>query len=249
MIDAPDRIARLRHPILRLEVLAPDGHRSAEHRVFCKYRRRSVPLDECRACAHRDAISDAPSPAVTCTIRVRGPAAPPDELGVRTPVGSVLLAGAIVLERGTTVRDALRVLCAEDRRSVPIVGADRVVIGIVYEAALAPGRAAERPDADVARLMSVTLTIHESLPVRRALHVLAAAHLREAAVVDDANVPLGVFRDVDGLRWLRRPDDERRATRNVCADAQPPASRSAAERQPDAAQARTAPVARPVQKR
>ncbi len=50
--------------------------------------------------------------------------------------------------------------------------------------------------------MSGSLAIHEAVPVRRALEVLAAAHLREATVIDDEGVPLGIFRDVDGLRWI-----------------------------------------------
>lgn len=52
--------------------------------------------------------------------------------------------------------------------------------------------------------MPSPLALHESTPVRRALRLLASAHLREAAVVDDGGHPLGVFRDVDGLRYLTR---------------------------------------------
>jgi CBS domain-containing protein len=57
---------------------------------------------------------------------------------------------------------------------------------------------------DVTTVMSHAVAIHESTPVRRALLFLASAHLRQAAVVDSDGVPLGVFRDVDGLRWLAR---------------------------------------------
>ena len=50
--------------------------------------------------------------------------------------------------------------------------------------------------------MSTAVAIHERTPVRVALKLLAASHLREATVVSDHGVPIGVFRDVDGLRWL-----------------------------------------------
>jgi hypothetical protein len=48
--------------------------------------------------------------------------------------------------------------------------------------------------------MSSVLAIHEGVSVRRALRLLASAHAREATVVNDDGVPVGVFRDVDGLR-------------------------------------------------
>ena len=52
-------------------------------------------------------------------------------------------------------------------------------------------------------MMSV-IAIDERTPVRAALRLLAARHLREATVISREGVPIGVFTDVDGLRWVAR---------------------------------------------
>jgi CBS domain-containing protein len=207
--DLRRKVARVSHPILRLEVIRPDGTRSSEHRVFCRYQERSVRVGTCCACTHCDEIASAPRPAVHCTIAVGERAGGRDRLGMKTPVGVALALGAVAIDPQTTVREALRVLRAEDRRSVAIVDESHVVVGVLHEATFAsrsglPGEL----EAAVVHVMSGTLAIHELIPVRRALELLAAAHLREGTVVDDQGVPLGVFRDVDGLRWLASARDE-----------------------------------------
>jgi len=50
--------------------------------------------------------------------------------------------------------------------------------------------------------MSTAIAVHERTPVRVALRMLAAHHLREATVISDEGTPIGLFRDVDGLRWI-----------------------------------------------
>jgi CBS domain-containing protein len=195
-------MTQVSHPILRLEVLRPDGTRTSEYRVFCRYQRRSVVAGTCCACAHCDAITNEPEPAVVCSI----PAPPPEELelasdptGERTEVGAILRSGMVALDPAASIGDALAVLRSEDRRSVAVVDATRALVGVVHEVTFVrPGKPAE----DVAAAMSSALALHESTPVRRALRLLASSHLREATVTDGDGVPLGVFRDVDGLRWL-----------------------------------------------
>lgn len=199
-------VTQVSHPILRLEVIHPAGARSTEHRVFCRYQQRSVAVETCCGCAHCDSIVAEPAPAVNCSIAMPEASLAPDPLGRRTAVGEVLTHGAVALDPLATIRDALLLLRAEDRRSIAIVDASNVVIGVIHEATFAsnPRRDARAPRADqgVLRLMSGSLAIHEAVPVRRALELLAAAHLREATVIDDEGVPLGIFRDVDGLRWI-----------------------------------------------
>lgn len=206
MTDVKRRIAHVSHPILRLEVVGPDGVRTSEHRVFCHYQQRSVPVGVCCACAHCDEVASLPSPSVDCTILVEESDCTPDPLGLRTAVGVVLAKGTVAIDPGTTVHEALSVLHSEDRRSIAVVDGKRSIVGVVHEAAFASTRAGsrpiERPNEQVVHMMSGSLAIHERVPVRKALELLAAAHLREATVVDDNGVPLGVFRDVDGLRWL-----------------------------------------------
>lgn len=194
------------HRILRLEVIRPGGVRSSEHRVFCRYKRRSVTVETCSACVRCDSIVATPVPAVNCTIPAIDDDRGPDPLGEHTAVGQILVEGVVALEPSTTIGDALRLLRSEDRRSFAIVDESRAMIGVIHEAAFVTktqGRPSHRSnDETLAKLMSGTVKIHEAVPVRRALELLAAAHLREATVVDADGVPLGLFRDVDGLRWI-----------------------------------------------
>lgn len=154
------RAARVRQPLLRLELVRPDGTRATQHRVFCRHQGRSLAVEACCACVHCESVGGA-IPSVTCSIPVAA-----DELDDvdRAAVGALLREGAVA--------------------SVDDHGA---IVGVADEAG---------------SVVSSALALHESTPVRRALRLLASAHLRAATVVDDAGLPLGVFRDVDGLRVL-----------------------------------------------
>jgi len=211
MTSTNHKPTRVSHPVLRLEVVHPNGMRSAEHRVFCRYQQRSVAVDACCVCAHCDSIVAEPTPAVNCTIAMPETSLVPDPLGLRTAVGAILARGAVALDPSATIREALALLRAEDKRSVAIVDAAHVVIGVIHEGAFSTnanaGLSPPRSEDGIAHLMSGTLAIHEAVPVRRALEFLALAHLREATVIDDKGVPLGVFRDVDGLRWIASARD------------------------------------------
>lgn len=192
---------RVRHPILRLEVVDGEGRRSYGYRVFCRLQQRSIAVGVCAACVHCDEIAATPSPSVNCTVDLEESKARPDPNGVATAVGSVLQEGPIVLVTDASVRDAIDQFHASGRHAIGVVASDKTMVGVVHEAALA-ARGFVVKQATVRQLMSASLSIHESVPLRRALEILAGAHLREAIVVDDAGVPLGVFRDLDGLRWL-----------------------------------------------
>jgi CBS domain-containing protein len=186
-------MSRVSHPLLRLEVLRPDGTRTTEHRVFCRYQRRSVPAGSCCACVHCEAITTEPEPAIVCSI--------PLEPGNETEVGVLLHGDTVAVDPGASIREALAVLRGTERRSVAVVDEQRVLVGVVHEVTFVrPGK----PMEDVAAAMSSALALHESTSVDRALRLLASAHLREAIVVDGAGVPLGTFRDVDGLHWMAR---------------------------------------------
>jgi CBS domain-containing protein len=154
---------------------------------------------------HCDRIATEPTPSVDCTIPTTEAIATIDPSGERTPVATLLAAGTIAIDPSAMLRDALSALRSTDRRSIAVVDSTHALVGVVHEAVFIPAR--ERmtslsPTEDVTHAMSSALAIHESVSVRRALRLLASAHLREATVVDDARVPLGVFRDVDGLRFV-----------------------------------------------
>lgn len=192
---------RVSHPVLRLDVLRPDGTRSSDLRVFCRYQRRSVPAGFCCACPHCDDVTEGPSPAIVCSIPLMPGDLAADPMGERTEVGAVLREGTVALDPCASIGEALAVLRAQNRRSVAVVDGARSLVGVVHEVTFVRP---ENPSEHVASAMSSALALHESMPVRRALRLLASAHLREATVTDDEGVPLGVFRDVDGLSWLAR---------------------------------------------
>jgi CBS domain-containing protein len=208
-MGTPRRLSRVSHPILRLEVLAKDGTRSARQRVFCRLQRASVPVEECAGCRHCDAIRATPTPSVDCTIPITSGWLAPDQRGNLTEVGTLLSGGATVLEQSASLRDALRLLHDDDRRSIAVVDGERRLLGIVHEMALVrlrPDKALlrESTDHELTCAMSTAMAIHEATPVRVALHLLARNHLREATVVSSDGKPIGLFRDVDGLQWVAR---------------------------------------------
>lgn len=203
-MDARPR-RRVSHPILHLEVLAPDGSRAAEQHVFCRLRRESVEVAECSGCNHCDAIKDGPAPSVDCTFALPIHELTPDPRGDRTEVGTLLRSGAVVVSTSTSLRDAMELLRAHDFRSVNVVGGDHILVGVLHDRILSE-RCVRLGAAglDVTVAMSSPFAIQESTPVRPALRFLASAHLREAAVVTSKGVPLGVFTDIVGLRWIAR---------------------------------------------
>lgn len=192
---------RVRHPILRLEVLAADGTTTAEHRVFCRDQRASVTVEHCCACVHCDAVTDGPSPSVDCVIPLCPLGHADDPSGESVEVASLLCRGTIVLSQSAGLSQALRLLREADRRSVAIVDEDHVLVGLVHETGFRRGMISGSI-IPVSATMSTAIAVHERTPVRVALRLLAANHLREATVVSNGGVPLGVFRDVDGLRWI-----------------------------------------------
>lgn len=188
---------RVSHPILRLEVLHADGTRRSAHRVFCKHQHRVIPIGVCCGCVHCASIDTEPVPAVHCVVEAKTEAPPSDPLGHRTPVGAVLHVSAYAVMPDTSVRDTFATLRGQDRRSLPVVDAGDNLLGIVDEM-----RCREVFGKTAASVMSSKLSLDALTPVRRALELMAAAHLREITVLDGEGRPLGMLRDVDALRWL-----------------------------------------------
>lgn len=201
--------SRVSHPILRLDVLAPDGTRTSEHRVFCRLQRQSIEVNVCCECVHCDAVTDGHSPSVDCSIPVRPIAPADDPSGESVEVGTLLSGEMVVLSESAPVGRALGLLREVDRRSVAVVDENSVLVGLVHEAGFM-GRLGSPRRGVVSAAMSSALAVHERTPVRVALKLLAASHLREATVVSREGVPLGVFRDVDGLRWIAGARDAAR---------------------------------------
>ncbi len=196
------RSSRVSHPVLHLDVLSGGGARAAEERVFCRLRRESIDVEYCRHCIRCDAIQAGLS--VDCTVSLPTEHFSPDPQGNRTEIGALLRGGLAVVETSANLGEALGLLRAEDLRSVAVVGGDHILVGVLHEVDLSERCARRGASSNVASEMSSPLALHESTPIRPALRFLASAHLRQAAVVTSGGVPLGLFRDVDGLSWIAR---------------------------------------------
>lgn len=192
----------MRHPILHLEVLAADGTLGSDHVVFCRLQEQSVRVEECCRCARCDSIEDGPAPSVTCTLPNEPLEPGQDPGGERIEVGTVLSQGTVVVAETVPIRRALELLRDSDRRSVPIVDTRHVMVGLVHEACFVGRQSAGAQEGSVRASMSSPIAVDECTPVRTALKLLVANHLREATVVSRARVPIGIFRDIDGLRWI-----------------------------------------------
>src|SRR5262249_11906009 len=113
-------------------------------------------------------------------------------------VGQVLGSGTLAVDQDSSVEDALRLLYASGRQELPVVDASsHVVIGVARERELGANRSFA-----LAFATSSPLVVRESSSIDEALRLLASAHLREVTVVGEDGVPIGVFRDVEGLRAL-----------------------------------------------
>ncbi len=199
---------RVKHPILRLEVIGADGSRSSDHRVYCRHRRTAVSVESCCGCVHCDEITGGDEPSVRCSIPSHPLDHQDDPAGERVDVGALLRVGPVVVRQSAPLGAALDLIAYDSRHSVAVVDDTNALVGIIHEADLAahPGRWAHAETAsDV--MSGRHVTVDERTPVRVALRVLAAHHLREVTVITSEGVPLGVFRDVDGLRWIADFDD------------------------------------------
>ena len=192
-----------KHPILRLQVLQGDGRERAEHRVFCRLQRRSVEVEECCSCIHCDEIADGPAPSVNCTLPVAADEPGSDPTGEQTEIGTLLCTGTVVLAEHAPLRDAFALMRTEGRHFVPVVDERSALVGVVHETGFI-GRRVNTKDVPLAAAMSSAIALHERTPVRVALRYLAANHLREATVVSEDGVPIGTFRDSDGLHWIHQ---------------------------------------------
>ncbi len=123
-------------------------------------------------------------------------------------MGTLLRVGTGALRESATLSQALSMLHADDRRSVAVVDESSALVGIVHEAGFV-GLRGPFHTMQVGASMSTPIAVHERTPVRVALRFLAATHLREVMVVSKDGIPLGVFKDVEGLRWIAGTRDRR----------------------------------------
>ncbi len=142
-----------------------------------------------------------------------GAAAAPESLA-ELPVDELMTAEPVTLPSDATVADAARVLAETGARHVPVVDANRKLVGVVSERDLVghlradvmawPDAAVERLDEPVSSLMTPEPTaLYSGTRVRDAYAAFAEERLAAVPVVDDAGRLLGILSYVDVLRWLK----------------------------------------------
>ena len=82
------------------------------------------------------------------------------------------------------------------------------MVGMVHEMSLPRAPSSRLADGNVTAAMAAAVAVHETIPIRAALRLLASTHSREAIVVSSEGKPLGVFRDIDGMRWIAQAREE-----------------------------------------
>lgn len=153
---------RIKHPILRLDVVGVDGTLVSEHVVFCQQQRQTVHVEECCACVHCDAIAEGEPPTVDCSTAAPPAELPPDRDGESTAVGSMLCRGTVVVAQSVSLIRALALVHDDDRRSLAIVDDAHVMVGVVHDGAA--GRSRQPHAASVGAAMTAVIAIDERTP-------------------------------------------------------------------------------------
>lgn len=199
------RPSHVSHPILRLELLSNGGAHTLSERVFCRQRGQSWLVADCVDCERCEGIRRGAVECVDCDVSLPAAQSAPDTRGEHTEVGALLSTGVAVVDQSASMDEALALMNASGRQSLAVVDEDQRLVGILHELTFVPAPvdgARRREEESVACAMSSAVVVEETMPVRAALHLLASSHLREAIVVTPEGKPLGVFRDLEGLRWL-----------------------------------------------
>lgn len=192
------------HSILRTEILTGDARTEpVSLRVFCKRRGRSLPIAECMGCArlaHARLTSDARLTAIECD----------DTSGVNTPndaasepVGALLKGTVVCVAEDATLSEVVEDMVNLGLEDAPVIDAEGRYYGVIRESGLV-GMAKD----DVARDALIrAAAVSENDTVYDAVVHMARTHQREIPVLSAEGVVIGVLRDVDAIRWLKRARD------------------------------------------
>jgi CBS domain-containing protein len=136
-------------------------------------------------------------------------------------VKEVMTRWPVVVEPGTTAREALRLLDEHTIAAMPVVDAQERVVGVVSDADLVRDAVAGGPRAPAAspptvprqrsrtvgELMSRPVTVDGDADVSEAVALMTSRALKSLPVVDDERRPVGVLSRGDVVHLVARSDE------------------------------------------
>jgi CBS domain-containing protein len=170
--------------------------------VSCPTVGHTVAAEACELCQHLEAVS---TTAVQCTPPVVPPERDPREdlreRAIRTQVADLAAPEIVCIRGDASVADATRLLVEHDLRCLPVVDAERKLVGIVSRADLLRESVHER--AVLTEIMTPRVhALPEDAPLAYAVALMAESRVHEVPLVTNDGVVVGVFTALDALRWM-----------------------------------------------
>jgi CBS domain-containing protein len=200
------------HPIAYVRVTHSDGTVRTRAEVICPFRDESVTVDVCARCPrfnHVDVGAANERNTVHCaTVTPR-----PRDRGVvplvRASVAEIMTRDVVCAHGALSLDAAMRIFAETGLRALPVIEADRVLLGFVTEVdvtlAVQSGRAPRT--CTVSDVMSgFPLTLCESASIPSAAALLATEGQDRLAVLGHGGRLVGVVAASDVLRWLAHID-------------------------------------------
>ncbi len=178
------------------ETVASDGTQARSLRVFCPPQQCSVEVSECSACKHVTSVGPG---LVRCS-----PPPVSEAAGLEIPAGAVA-APTITLARADVPGTRLLSIMPPEPWALPVVDASGHFLGFVSRSELTiPGLPWRLAMALPAAALAVgsSLVVHEAVPLRRAIWLMAHRRARAIVLMDDAGVVRGALTDIGALGAL-----------------------------------------------
>jgi CBS-domain-containing membrane protein len=218
---------RVRLPVRSCRVVGPGDVAETHHTVQCARQKRSIAFSRCCGCAHMisvDVDPDGQHGTVECDVTDGAlPHGRVDvaEAAVRVRLGDVIGVDATCVRSDLEVEAVIDLIVDGGLRAVPVVDAQRGLVGIVSKSDLLRRRGTARTVSEV-----MTPLVHglpEDAPVAYAISLMAFEGLHEVPVVDANSHVIGMVTANDALRWVAQALGYVVPTRSRAAPARPPA--------------------------
>jgi CBS domain-containing protein len=191
-------------PIRTHRKLEPDGLRTFDERVYCEFRERSVPVDECIGCSHCTYVTFSSSDG-SYLVCDRPSATAATEVG--ETVGTAMCRIVQCVRPETTV-DAVAALLLEcSIGGAPVIDVEGRAIGMVSKTDLVrclhEGRDPKSTTVE-AIMMPMVFALFEDVPLDRAAALMAYEGIHRIPVVATDGVLVGVVTPLDIARVYGR---------------------------------------------
>lgn len=205
------------------DVVGPSGLRKRALHVFCPPSQRSVDLDTCLACPFFRACVPDPDAhgAVIACAAPEPPRASPRARDAFTSVhvGEIMGAHVTCLEPSVSIADAEAELTRAGVEHLPVVGRMTRLLGVFWRRDLVPSKLGQalalrdrrrgRAATSVGECMDPRgVSVRESAPVARVIHMMVTGHVRSIAVVSELDAVVGSVTDLDLLGWFASVREE-----------------------------------------